>query len=243
MVQADISSDVCSMSTCTSNDSSNSHLTDPCPDPVVNKSLHDSCDVLQSFSAFANSNEEIDFEIPCAKNNNEDKEDSMINLDNMSKHATKHKSMRNTVVPVDPATQCSLQLMTMLQSANAPKCLHAKIIHWMKENSKVIHESEKLPNREQVIDNLSLRHDLKCLCPIQVKCELKGTGGHVNLTCHSFSAAVSSLLLDPDLMQSKNLLFENASDPSLFDPDKLSNIADVNTGTAFKNSVMEFCTA
>jgi hypothetical protein len=170
-------------------------------------------------------------------------EGNITDLNNIAKVASVHKSMKTDIVSIQPEMNTSLELITMLQSANAPIHLYDKIIKWSLRNSNLLLKNKKLPSREHLINHFANRYNMKSLYPYQIKCPLQGSETNIDLTCHSFSAAISSLLEDPDLMQANNLLFQNCEDPSQYNMDLDKNLQDVNTGTVYKNAVDLYCTS
>ena len=138
---------------------------------------------------------------------------------------------------------CQVKLLDLLSKHNAPLYLFKEIMDWARHSSIVNKfDFELQPNsREKLLKDMIYHNKLQSLLPKIVTCKLPFINESVNVTTHSISESIYSLLYDSDLMREENLIFDN--DP-LEDPEKrVSSVyTDINDGNCYINAYKHYCT-
>ena len=122
--------------------------------------------------------------------------------------------------------------MCIFQKANAPKHLFSDIVKWTEKHHQVI-SKKKVATQDKTFDLLKKQCSLKKLDPKQKKCMLPASETSAALTCHDFDLSVVSLLTDPQLMCSENLLFRDANNSHHLPMDGTDILLGVNPGETF----------
>lgn len=113
-----------------------------------------------------------------------------------------------------PGDQAAAQLLTLLNDYNAPLEMFSKITAWAEESAKdKLFENGKIPSRKAIIKTLCSRYTLDSLKPQVVNVTLRNSRAVVPVVKFSFTAALASLLTDPELMNGGCFAFPDPADP------------------------------
>ena len=95
--------------------------------------------------------------------------------------------------PLLPDEVASVELLSILQAANAPLSLHDTICKWANHSSHIHSSGKQLPQCIATIAALKRRYQLDNMSPKEVDCYLPGIGTKIKLTTHDFESSLQSL--------------------------------------------------
>jgi len=104
---------------------------------------------------------------------------------------------------------------------------------------------EALPIRDKVIKVMENQHHLKCIAPIKNKVILPLINLPIKIPVNPLLGCIYSLLSDPILMASENLIFPYVNDPSSV-PEFGNKYSEINTGLlylSFQKQIKHFSNA
>lgn len=135
-----------------------------------------------------------------------------------------------------------LQLLELLQNANAPLHLFDSIMQWSREAAIVgqYNFEAPSPSRKFLVNQLIGSTNMTPLLPIIIDFELPNAKEKVKVITHDIQRSIHSLLSDTELMKDENLIFKNhpLENPNDFDPEI---IEDVNDGSCYKEAYARIC--
>jgi hypothetical protein len=142
---------------------------------------------------------------------------------------------RYAIVGNEGFYKANVELLNMLQTANAPIYLFDSIMQWTKKNyceHQIDFMYQPIQSRAFVLKQIKTQFDLHNLEPQTKKVTLPGSGTTVNLVFHSFKYSLYSLLNDQDLMHPDNLLVTESTIDNGVNPHPRV-IGDIDTGSVY----------
>ena len=129
-----------------------------------------------------------------------------------------------------------IDLLKILHDLKCSNSAYNTIMSWASRwNSNNVHfdssSSYKFKNRDQLLNDLSLRYDMMNMKPVQHDLQLQNSTMDTEITtkvsCFDFKQQLLSILRDDNIMNPNNLVFKNepGEDPD-FSSDKLKHIHD-----------------
>ena len=148
----------------------------------------------------------------------------------------------SSVLPNQPAnlameTISSLQLLAIMQRSNVPLRIYPEICQWAENTFGGKH----LPSRSKILRDLAPRYHLDGLFPKEVSILLPYRKRQETVVVHDLEAVISSLLLDPSLMQPGNLLIDLLNPTAHPLPSNVCN--DIDTGSVYTDGWTTHCTS
>ena len=180
----------------------------------------------------------------------EDNVDNEINL-NIVTHTVEQQmcswqkninNVRETAV-FDKADVAKIDLYEILRTSGAPKYLFEKIQKWGKDNSVAL-QSFMPSKRNTFLKNINAKvygKDLIHRMKPKVEDVVLQHGARIPVVYFSFRAALTSLLMNPQLMKDENLLL-NPNDPFslLVQQEESGVLGDLNTGWWYRETCQMF---
>jgi Plavaka transposase len=152
---------------------------------------------------------------------------------------TEFKALKKDIIPLPlPTYKSCVDLLHILKTSNTPLYLYDTIMEWASK-ARWVHRFDfiktQIPPRESLIDTLKNQFDYKALEPRLIEMDLPGSQTKVNLVVHDFKQCFYSLLNDPELMNTSNLLIdpENLFNNPL-SRNKQKYLSDINTGDVWR---------
>ena len=105
---------------------------------------------------------------------------------------------------------------------------------------ETIRDTDKYFNRNTLMKRLLKCYNLEGMAPKQKRIILPHSKASVNIPWRDAKDCIVSLLTDPRIKDQDYLFYDN--DPRAPPPEKVSYIADINTGDAFLKSYKKFIT-
>ncbi len=206
------------------------HTTEPIENPGASNdnSFIQTCGIVTNDTTSFHNNHDFDHEfINPTDNGKLDIDDEILN------QAEEHISSGFKDCPIknDPEYLSGILLLQILKKAKCPIYLFDQIVEWAKKSHstyRINFSSTKL-NRKSSIDMIVRRFDLTKMKPTMETIFCKGLNKDVSIVLHDFK----QLLMDEELMQSKNILLIESVE---------KEINDINTGLVYKNAFKVYVT-
>ncbi len=137
----------------------------------------------------------------------------------------------------------SIRLLGIMRDIGAPLKTYGRIVALFKD---VITEREAITttfrHRHTAVNHFSQRFRMKGLYPTVLTQPSPLNNRFYPVPVHNAQAMIESLLYSSLAKDDNNLLFPNPDDPLAPPPAEVQNIADIDTGTVYRNAYKNLCT-
>ena len=127
----------------------------------------------------------------------------------------------------------AIELLSLLRASGASLNLYEKIVFWVEKRIQNA-VMDALPTRDKVIKVMENRHHLKCIAPIKKRVTLPSINLPIEIPVNPLLGCIYSLLSDPILMNSENLIFPDPTNPSSV-PEFGNKYSEINTGLSYQS--------
>jgi len=139
------------------------------------------------------------------------------NISSKSLLALKSNDLNQAKELLEMNIVAGIELLAILWNSGASTQLYDKIVKWLEDC--IPHKlTESLPTRECIIKKIEVRHNLQCIAPVKTAMVLPLINLPIGIPINPLLGCIFSLLSNKNLMQSENLIFPVANDPSQFTP-------------------------
>ena len=143
---------------------------------------------------------------------------------------------------LDGCDVAGIMLFNILHKASAPKNLFDKILKWAEFNQGNLENTSLIRKRNTFLKNISNSalgsYYSKISAPIQTDLSLPSKR-EITVTTFSLRSAIVSILMDPNIVNSTNLLIDPECKHGC--PERTGNLDDINSGWWHKETQAEIC--
>jgi hypothetical protein len=134
--------------------------------------------------------------------------------------------------------QVYISLLHILKEIKAPLNAFGRILTWAAKSNKDGHQfqSDNIPTREKIIENLYARYNMKGLIPKEAFLFLPYTKRVVSMIFFDAREVFASLLSCPTINQDENFLFHGRNGAPFVEPSRSSNLGDIDTGRCYRRT-------